>query len=101
MEITRRDFVKLGAQGLVGAVLAVSIPSALRGVTGSKALAQDLSINNLERHYWGFIADNERCIGCGRCVVACKNENKVPWEPEFNRTWVERYVITLDQEFHG
>ena len=100
MDISRRDFVKLGAKGLVGAVIAASIPSVIRGAIGSKALAQDINAGGLERHLWGYVADNERCIGCGRCVVACKNENKVPWPPEYNRTWVERYVITTDQEVH-
>jgi Fe-S-cluster-containing dehydrogenase component len=37
-----------------------------------------------------------KCIGCGRCVEACKDENDVPREPFFFRTWVERYVITRD-----
>ncbi len=65
----------------------------------NKSLAAiDLAEYDWEKRYWGFVCDNEKCIGCGRCIVACKLENKVPWEPEFNRTWVERYVITGDGE---
>ena len=26
-----------------------------------------------------FLCDAERCIECNSCVVACKNENDVPW----------------------
>ena len=26
-----------------------------------------------------FLTDAERCIECNGCVVACKNENEVPW----------------------
>jgi Fe-S-cluster-containing dehydrogenase component len=40
----------------------------------------------------------DKCIGCGRCVEACKEENDVPQEPFFCRTWVERYVIRGDGE---
>ena len=42
---------------------------------------------------WGFGVDSSKCIGCARCVVACKTENNVPIEPFFYRTWVERYLI--------
>jgi Fe-S-cluster-containing dehydrogenase component len=35
----------------------------------------------------------ERCIGCGKCVLACKEENDVPREPHYFRTWVERYQV--------
>ncbi len=38
-----------------------------------------------------FFVDVTKCIGCGRCVVACKIENDVPLEPIYFRTWVERY----------
>jgi tetrathionate reductase subunit B len=43
---------------------------------------------------WTFVVDTARCIGCGLCVVACKEENHVPPEPQYNRTWVERHVVT-------
>ncbi len=102
-EISRRDFIKIGAEGLVGGIVVYSIPSLLRNLmpTGgvNKALAATYPAEyDWEKHYWGFVCDNEKCIGCGRCVVACKLENRVPWEPEYNRTWVERYVITEDGE---
>lgn len=47
----------------------------------------------IKKPYWGFGIDISKCIGCGRCVDACKTENKVPPEPFYFRTWVERYVL--------
>ena len=49
-------------------------------------------------HYWGMGIQVDKCIGCGRCVEACKAENDVPREPFYFRTWVERYVIDNDGE---
>ncbi|MGC9035361.1 MAG: 4Fe-4S dicluster domain-containing protein [Verrucomicrobiia bacterium] len=46
------------------------------------------------KHKWIMVIDIDRCIGCGLCVEACKTENKVPLEPMYFRTWVERYIIT-------
>ena len=43
---------------------------------------------------WTFVVDTASCIGCGLCVVACKEENNVPEESEYTRTWVERHVTT-------
>lgn len=45
---------------------------------------------------WTFVIDTASCIGCGLCVAACKTENHVAHEPEFNRTWVERHTTTTD-----
>jgi Fe-S-cluster-containing dehydrogenase component len=103
MKISRRGFIKVGSKGFLGGIIVYSIPSLLQNFTqtgdaAKSALAANLDERNWEKHYWGFVCDNERCIGCGRCVVACKLENKVPWEPEYNRTWVERYVISEDGE---
>jgi tetrathionate reductase subunit B len=94
MSISRREFIKIGARGILGAVAVSAVPSLLKGLNVSAAGGSD----DWQKHYWGFVVDNEKCIGCGRCVVACKLENKVPWEPEFNRNWVERYVVTEDDK---
>jgi Fe-S-cluster-containing dehydrogenase component len=47
-------------------------------------------------HDWAFVMDTTTCIGCGRCVEACKLENHVPEDPELNRTWVELHVLAED-----
>jgi Fe-S-cluster-containing dehydrogenase component len=52
------------------------------------------------RAWWAMIIDVEQCIGCGRCVQACKAENGVSLEPHYFRTWVERYQIDPDDPEH-
>jgi Fe-S-cluster-containing dehydrogenase component len=44
------------------------------------------------KHQWAFGVDATKCIGCLRCVEACKRENDVPGDAHHFRTWVERYV---------
>ncbi|HVN57641.1 MAG TPA: 4Fe-4S dicluster domain-containing protein [Bacteroidales bacterium] len=46
--------------------------------------------------WYGIIIDIRRCIGCGSCAAACKNENDVPREPFFFRNWVEHYTVRND-----
>ncbi len=52
------------------------------------------------KHRWAFGVDATKCIGCLRCVEACKVENDVPRNPHQFRTWVERYVY-LEGEDHA
>ena len=53
------------------------------------------------KHQWGFGVDATKCIGCLRCVEACKTENKVPRNAHQFRTWVERYVhLEGEEEVH-
>jgi tetrathionate reductase subunit B len=49
---------------------------------------------------WTYVVDTAACIGCGLCVAACKEENDVPEEAEFTRTWIERHTITTDGDLH-
>ena len=44
------------------------------------------------KHRWAYGIDATKCIGCLRCVEACKTENGVTKDAHHFRTWVERYV---------
>jgi tetrathionate reductase subunit B len=63
------------------------------GAKGDGARAYDSA-----DHYYGMGIEVDKCIGCSRCVEACKAENDVPRDPFFFRTWIERYVIKKDSE---
>ncbi|MBU2008741.1 MAG: 4Fe-4S dicluster domain-containing protein [Chloroflexi bacterium] len=89
--ISRRHFLKTaGGVTLVVVTGGLLLKSRAEGQTGNGYSADE--------HYWGFAIDTSKCIGCGKCVLACKQENHVPMEPESYRTWVDRYVITENGE---
>jgi Fe-S-cluster-containing dehydrogenase component len=50
------------------------------------------------KHRWAYGVDATKCIGCLRCVEACKRENDVPRDAHHFRTWVERYVYLEGEE---
>jgi small ubiquitin-related modifier len=52
--------------------------------------------HRLHRHENGL----EKCIGCGNCVRACKEDNGVSKEPFYFRTWVERYHVAEGEIEH-
>lgn len=79
--VTRRDFV----QACFGAAGAMVI------LEPGQALAAPY---NVDEHYYAYVVDLTKCIGCGACVRACKSENAVP--DGFFRTWVERYTFLDD-----
>ena len=56
----------------------------------------DSSNKTEQKRIYGMGIQVDKCIGCGQCVVACKQENNVPREPYFFRTWVERYILLVD-----
>jgi len=50
------------------------------------------------QHRYAFAVDATKCIGCLRCVEACKTENHVAHDAHHFRTWVERYVYLEGEE---
>jgi Fe-S-cluster-containing dehydrogenase component len=93
--VDRREFLKdlLGACGAATPVLwfgAVCVPELAAQGEGGEYDPED--------HLYGMGIDVAKCIGCARCVVACKTENDVPEEEHFFNTWIERYVIREDDE---
>ena len=99
----RRAFLKLAGRVVAGSMVIYGAPAAIVSkLTAPKTASADAPPPNYnpKAHEWVFIVDTARCIGCGRCVRACKEENRVPMDPHFTRTWIERYVQTGDGELH-
>jgi len=82
----------------VGSALAAKTPAKETAAEGASFPTKDY---DWTKHKWGFGVDATKCIGCLRCVEACKNENDVPKNAHQFRTWVERYVkIEDDPQVH-
>lgn len=83
----RRDFLRRTAVAIAGASLPVG---ALQWLAPEELFAASPQLQ------WVFLVDTHKCVGCGFCVKACKVENDIPLEANVTRTWVERYVFTMD-----
>ena len=85
----RRFLAGAGAACASAALISVLGPAVAKdGPSGSFPTADF----DWEKHNWGYGIDANKCIGCLRCVDACKNENGVAKDANHFRTWVERYV---------
>jgi Fe-S-cluster-containing dehydrogenase component len=91
-EMARREFLRNCVQKLPSYLALMSV------LPTGKLLADNGDDYDPTGHDYAMGIDIHKCIGCGRCADACKKENKVPKEPHFFRTWVERYVIPSDGE---
>ena len=91
----------LDRRAFVGACAAAAVPAlvAAQSATGQGAADATAAPRYDPRaHSYGMGVDVDKCIGCGRCAAACKEENNVPRDPHHFRTWVERYAIRADGE---
>ena len=93
MSCSRRELLKNACKGALAASLPLSAfkllsPADARAAVGDPAIR------------WVFLIDIQKCVGCGFCVKACKQENEVPYDAPVTRTWVERYVVTKDGKSH-
>ncbi len=78
---------------------AAGVVQALANQAEGKEMSAETSTGyDASKHWYGMGVDTSRCIGCNKCVEACKAENNVPNEPYFFRTWIERYTIKADGE---
>ena len=94
-EISRRQLLKMGAAAapcLVGATAVFGWLSSFS--QASEPVDPIVARYDASAHRWGFVVDVGSCIGCGKCVVACKAENHVPVEAGHTRTWVERRSVS-------
>ncbi len=91
--------VGVAAWGVIPAIAAKPKAAPAGGATaGASFPTKDY---DWTKHQWAFGVDATKCIGCLRCVEACKTENAVPQNAHQFRTWVERYVhIEGDPEVH-
>jgi len=87
---------RLFLQRITSFLLALGVPAGLLGA--KRAAASAKHEKGSDKPWYGMTVDVDKCIGCARCMDACKTENDVPREPFYFRTWVERYIITRDNE---
>jgi Fe-S-cluster-containing dehydrogenase component len=94
--ISRRQVLQLGAAALPCLAGSTALYGLMTGLVSQPTAPVDPIVANYDptAHRWGFVVDARACIGCGQCVVACKQENGVPFDEEHTRTWVERHAIT-------
>jgi tetrathionate reductase subunit B len=96
--ISRRQLLQLGAAALPCLVGSAVLYDWMSGLASGQTADIDPIVAGYDpsTHRWGFIVDTRSCIGCGQCVVACKQENGVPLDGEHTRTWVERHTVADD-----
>jgi len=80
-EISRRDFLKYGGLGVAAAMVPV-VTSGLVNADSGDAI--------LEGKRLAMVIDLQKCVGCGACVIGCKNENNV----KDGIAWASRIVRT-------
>lgn len=97
--MNKREFLK-SLKGLIVFFPAAGVLRALDAEAAAQELppAAGTVAYDPSAHLYGMGIEIDKCIGCNRCVEACKAENDVPPEPFFFRTWVERYTIKRDGE---
>jgi len=97
----RRSFLRATGKALAGLGVMVGTGAVL----GQGTEQETVAVGDVEagssfptpeydwtKHRWAYGIDATRCIGCLRCVEACKTENNVAEDAHHFRTWVERYV---------
>lgn len=100
----RREFLCTTGKALAGLGVAATGGTLLakedNATLAAKAASFPTKDYDWTKHRWAYGIDATKCIGCLRCVEACKVENDVVGDANHFRTWVERYVY-LEGEDHA
>jgi tetrathionate reductase subunit B len=95
---SRRQFLRKATTLVFGSfsltILPVSPESAFGDGGSGSALPGSSATGKEPDVLYGFLVDTEKCVGTGKCLTACREENNVPGG--FARTWVERFVHFKD-----
>lgn len=94
--ISRKDFLKGSILIMAGTFIGSSLLKSVSAQSSADGTPDEPYDWNL--HRWGMLITVGKCIGCGRCANACKEENNVSREPFYFRTWIERYIVKKDGE---
>lgn len=92
-EHSRRQFLE-GAMTLALGTIQLTILSSYAGEVSAASPATSATAGGAKKPMYGFLVDSEKCIGSGKCLIACRVENDVP--EGYNRTWLERYIHFKD-----
>ncbi|MBI4336310.1 MAG: 4Fe-4S dicluster domain-containing protein [Chloroflexi bacterium] len=97
MNVSRRKFLGMAAKVMVGGIIVYGVtPSVLEAIARDKTPQASSPNDGKQKHQWVFVVDVSKCIGCMKCLEACKRENLVPPDPDSRRTWVEEYTAGED-----
>ncbi len=67
-QLERREFLKVTA---VATAAAAALRMAVPKASASSSIGSS-------PHKWVMVIDQEKCVGCGQCVLACRANNDVP-----------------------
>lgn len=76
LAVDRRNFLKLGLAGLTIA----ATPAVLKKTSSGNGHDETTS-----KHRWGMVIDQDKCVGCGHCTMACRAANDVSPDISWNR----------------
>jgi Fe-S-cluster-containing dehydrogenase component len=92
-EQSRRRFLQGAMTFAIGSLqLTVLGDLGRRALAGGEAAAA--ATEAVGGPVYGFLVDSQKCIGSGKCLIACRVENNVP--EGYQRTWIERYIHLKD-----
>ncbi len=72
--LTRRDVIKLTFAGGAALAAAQMVPAVAESNPEGES-----------RYCWAMVINQDECIGCGYCTLACKAHNDIPHEITWNR----------------